>query len=66
MNCNGKPGRRATLPLLLTFVRLQPARNLEYRYDASQRLNVTLHDGVPVVAGRGRMLLKTQGALAED
>jgi hypothetical protein len=54
-------------PLLLNFVRAQPTADLNYRYDETQRLNVTVVDGVPVVATvGGRALLKTQCIVEED
>ena len=54
-------------PLLLNFVRAQPTADLNYRYDETQRLNVTVVDGVPVVAtASGRAHLKTLGVAAED
>jgi len=54
-------------PLLLNFVRPQPADDLDYSYDSAQRLNVTVKDGVPVVAtALGRAKLKSVGEVAED
>jgi hypothetical protein len=58
------PARR---PLLLNFVRRQPAGDIHYCYDAALRLNVTARDGIPVVATAcGRAALKTQAVQAED
>jgi hypothetical protein len=54
-------------PLLLNFVRVQPAPHLNYRYDERQRLNVTGLDGVPVVtADGGRAMPKTSRLEGED
>jgi hypothetical protein len=59
--------RRTLRPFLLNFARPQPAIDLGFNYDAVQRLNVTAHDGVPVVAtAGGRAMLKTLGVAAED
>ncbi|HLG83065.1 MAG TPA: hypothetical protein VKY22_18785 [Bradyrhizobium sp.] len=54
-------------PLLLDFVRELPARAVDYRYDATQQLNVISGRGVPVVAAaEGKSLLKTQAVAGED
>jgi hypothetical protein len=67
MDQHGQGERRARRPLLLTFARQQPADDLDYCYDPAQRLNITVRDGLAVVAtARGRARLKTLGVAAED
>lgn len=59
------PKDQRARPLLLGFMRPQPAPNIAYRYDEAQRLNLT-SDGTPIVAAGGRALLKTQAVVDED
>jgi hypothetical protein len=67
MNRHDQRGRSARRPLLLNFVRPQPASDLEYRYDEGQRLNITAQDGVPIVAvAGGKARLKTHAVEGED
>jgi len=59
MSSNDETGLSAR-PLLLKFARPQRVNDRDYRYDPAQSLNVSLADGLPVVASaHGKSRLKT-------
>jgi hypothetical protein len=67
MHHDDQRARSVRQPLLLNFVQLQPANDLNYCYDEAQRLNVITTSGVPVVAAAGgKAMLKTQAGRGED